>query len=65
MGDIEIARNCKKERIDIIANKLNIPEEDLFNHFNQVLNDLSNNTIENLILRDRDVEILKEDFKIL
>lgn len=43
----------------------NISEEDLFTHFNQVLNDIINNTIEYLILRDRDVEILKEDFKIL
>ena len=63
-----------KESNQIIQNKHvfscyfesdNISEEDLFNHFNQVLNDLSNNTIEDLILRDRDVEILKEDFKIL
>lgn len=43
----------------------NISEEDLFNHFNHILNEIINNPIEKLILRNRDVEIIKEDYKIL
>ena len=42
-----------------------ITEEDMFNHFTNVFNEIINNTIENLILRDRDVEIRKEDYKVL
>lgn len=42
-----------------------ITEEDLFNHFTNVFNEIINNQIEDLILKDRDVEIRKEDYKVL
>ena len=60
-----ISKNQNEHMFFLYFESKNISEEDLFNHFEEVFNDLINNTIEDLILRDRDVEIIKKEFKIL
>ena len=41
----------------------NISEERLFNHYNEILNDLINNRIDELILRERDIKIEQINYK--